>query len=165
MPRVPLSQLKTLYHAHEIAQIWNASHNLPVIKHPTHGWISPNQYRAMNEGKPCPYCGKRMVYGKEFHSTSSKNEAIKRGYKYMDKRGKKVINQAGNLFFHPNYLTLDHKLNKARCPEKLFDYDNLEIICWRCNQEKGDNNNFELQHTYEYLDDLVDTTLTRYPML
>lgn len=162
MTQIP--HLKTLYRASEIAEIWNISQNLPVIDHPQQGLITPHQYRLMNIGKPCPYCGKKMVGG-SLNKTNLKRDAINRGYEYLDKKGKKVINQAGNLFFHPNYLTLDHKLNKARCPDKIFDYDNLQVICWRCNQEKGDDNSFDLQHTCDYLDSLVDQTLTRYPTL
>jgi hypothetical protein len=106
-----------------------------------------------------------MAHGKDFHSTPSKQEAVKRGYEYTDKWGKKVINQAGGVYFHPNYVTLDHKTNKARCPEKMFDYSNLQIMCWRCNHNKGDDNTFELQHTGEYLDALANEALARYQVL
>lgn len=53
----------------------------------------------------------------------------RRGYEYINRWGNKVINQAGDIFFHPNYVTLDHKHNKARCPEKMFDYSHLEAVC------------------------------------
>ena len=165
MNKIYKSELKILYKASDIQYVWDSSKNLDVINHPQDGWISPNQYRAKSKGKPCPYCGKKMVHGKDFHSTSSKKEAIKRGYEYVDKHGKKFINQAGDFFFHPNYVTLDHKLNKARCPEKMFDYNNLEAVCWRCNREKGANNSFELQHNQKYLDSLADEALARYPTL
>ncbi|WP_199197440.1 HNH endonuclease [Chroococcidiopsis sp. CCALA 051] len=56
----------------------------------------------------------------------------------MDKWGKKVTDRAGTVYFHPNYVTLDHKTNKARYPEKMFDYSNLQIMCWQCNSNKGD---------------------------
>lgn len=165
MNKICKSKLKTLYKASEISDIWNASKNLAVINHSQYGWITPNQYRAKSKGKPCPYCGRKMVHGQELYSTSSKKEAIKQGYEYIDKCGNKVINRAGNLFFHPNYLTLDHKLNKARCPEKMFDHDNLECVCWRCNNEKGANNSFELQHNQNYLNSLADEAIVRYPNL
>jgi hypothetical protein len=158
------SKLKTLYKASEIAEVWNASQNLAVIEHPN-GLISPNAYRAMYSSKPCPYCGQKMAHGKDFHSTPSKQKAVKHGYEYTDKWGKKVINQAGGVYFHPNYVTLDHKTNKARCPEKMFDYSNLQIMCWRCNHNKGDDNTFELQHTGEYLDALANEALARYQVL
>lgn len=158
-------KLKTLYKASEIAEVWNASQKLAVIDHPKHGLISPNGYRAMYNAKPCPYCGQKMVHGKVLHSTSSNQEAIKRSYDYVDKSGKKVINQVNGVYFHPNYVTLDHKTNKARCPEKMFDYSNLQIMCWRCNNNKGDDNTFELQHTCEYLDALADRALARYQLL
>jgi len=163
MNKICKSKLKTLYKASEISDIWNASQNLAVINHSQYGWITPNQYRAKSKGKPCPYCGQKMVHGKDFSSTFSRYEAKVRGYEYIDKFGKKVINQTKDgRFFHPNYVTLDHKLNKARCPEKMFDYDNLEAVCWRCNQEKGDNNSFELQHNQLFLDSLADEALNRY---
>ena len=165
MARINNSKLRTLYKASDITEVWNASQNLAVINHPQHSWISPNNYRSMYNGKPCPYCGRKMAHGKEFHSTPSKQEAVKRGYEYVDKWGKKVINQAGTVYFHPNYVTLDHKTNKARCPEKMFDYSNLQIMCWRCNNNKGDDNTFELQHTCEYLDALALEALSRYQLL
>ena len=159
------SQLKFLHKASDIQYIWNAAQSLKVINHPEHDWISPNKYRALSKGKPCPYCGKKMVHGKEFHSTISKLVAIQKGYEYTNKSGKKVINNINEtIFFHPNYLTLDHKINKARCPEKMFDYDNLEAVCWKCNREKGDNNSFKIQHIQQYLDSLADEALARYPV-
>lgn len=165
MATVTKSKLKTLYKANEIAEVWNASQNLAVINHPQHGLISPNNYRAMYSFKPCPYCAQKMAHGKVFHSTSSRQEAIKRGYEYTDKWGKKVINQASNVYFDPNYVTLDHKTNKARCPEKIFDYSNLQIMCWQCNNNKGDDNTFELQHNCEYLNALAAQALAHYQLL
>ena len=160
------SELKSLYKASDIQYVWDSSQKLAVINHPQYGLITPSQYRAKSKGKPCPYCGQKMVHGKDIHSTNSQKEAIERGYQYIDKDGKKAINQTQKGdFFHPNYLTLDHKLNKARCPEKMFDYDNLEAVCWRCNQEKGDDNSFELKHNQNYLDSLADEALARYPTL
>ena len=154
--------LKTLYKTSEIAKVWSANHNLRIIAHPIYGLISPDAYRTMYGSKPCPYCGQKMVHGKNIHSTPSKQVALQRGYEYVDKQGKKTTNQAGGVYFHPNYVTLDHKTNKARCPEKMFDYRNLQIMCWRCNHNKGDDNTFELQHTCEYLDALALEALTRY---
>ena len=165
MTKISSSQLRILYQASDIATVWNEGQNLPVIDHPQHGSISPNKYRAMYGGKPCPYCGQKMVQGKEIHSISSRQEALKRGYEYVDKKGKKVINAADKTYFHPNYVTLDHKINKARCPEKMFDYDNLQIMCWRCNRDKGDDNTFELQHNCEYLGTLAEEALARYQLL
>lgn len=165
MTTICKSKLKTLYKASEIAEVWNASQNLAIINHPKHGLISPNDYRAMCNAKPCPYCGQKMVHRKELHSTLLRQEAVKRGYEYVDKWGKKVINQASGVYFHPKYVTLDHKINKARCPEKMFDYSNLQIMCWRCNNNKGDDNTFELQHTCKYLDALAEQALARYQLL
>ncbi len=165
MTQINRSQLRTLYKASDITTVWNESQSLPVIAHPQHGLISPNKYRSMYNGKPCPYCGLKMAHGKAIHSTPSRQEAIKRGYEYIDKTGKKVINTTGSIYFHPNYVTLDHKINKARCPERMFDYSNLQIMCWRCNNNKGDDNTFELQHTCEYLDTLANEALVRYQLL
>jgi hypothetical protein len=165
MIKISKSQLETLYKASEIAIVWNESQSLSVIDHPQYGSISPNKYRAMYGGKPCPYCGLKMAHGKEIHTTSSRQEAIKRGYEYVDKRGKKVVNTANGIYFHPNYVTLDHKINKARCPEKMFDYSNLQIMCWRCNKDKGDDNTFELRHTCKYLNTLAGEALARYQLL
>ena len=47
----------------------------------------------------------------------------------------------------------------------MFDYDNLQIMCWRCNRDKDDDNTFELQHTCEYLDTLAEEALARYQLL
>lgn len=164
MPKLNKSKLKTLYKANEIAEVWNASNNLAVIEHPKYGLISPNAYRAMYRSKPCPYCGQKMVHGKDIYSTPSKQVALQRGYEYVDNQRRKVINQA-SVYFHPHYVTLDHKTNKARCPEKMFDYSNLQIVCWQCNKNKGDDNTFEIQHNCDYLVALADLALARYQLL
>ncbi|MEQ9368347.1 MAG: hypothetical protein RIG63_04850 [Coleofasciculus chthonoplastes F3-SA18-01] len=106
-----------------------------------------------------------MVHGQFSHSTQSKQEAIKRGYQYQDANGVDGINQVGNLYFHPHYVTLDHKVNKARCSELLFESSNLQIMCWKCNREKGDNNNFEAEHTLNFVRDLAKEALNRYKFL
>ncbi len=165
MTPIPKSQLYILYSANKISDIWNYSQNLKIINHPQHGLISPNAYRVIKKGKPCPYCGQKMVHGQDFYSTQSKLSAIKQGYEYIDKNGHKIINQAGFRYFHPHYVTLDHKINKARCPEKMFDYDNLSAICWKCNISKGDDNTYEIQHTFNYLEALTEEVLTRYKPL
>jgi 5-methylcytosine-specific restriction endonuclease McrA len=157
--------LNTLYSAHEIQQVWQNNQHKKLIKHPNYGWISPNEYRSKYAHKPCPYCGQKMVHGNEKYITNSKKEAIKRGYEYQNKQGKPTINQITNNYFHPNYITLDHKINKARCPNLLFDYDNLEAICWRCNNDKNDDNSFELNHNLEYFNELYEVTKIFYPQL
>jgi hypothetical protein len=158
-------ELAALYSSADIHDVWQASQNYPVIDHPSLGKISPNQYRAKYHQKPCPFCGQKMVHGKSAHSTNDQQEAIARGYQYLDKNGKKIINRAGNVYFHPHYVSLDHKLNKARCPERMFDYDNLQIMCWKCNNLKGDNNAYELQHSLSHLQDLAEGILQQYPLL
>ncbi|MBD2256362.1 HNH endonuclease [Pseudanabaena sp. FACHB-2040] len=158
-------ELATLYSSADINELWQAAQNCPVIDHPNFGKISPNQYRAKYHQKPCPFCGQKMVHGKSAHSTNDKQEAIARGYQYLDGNDKKTINKAGKTYFHPHYVTLDHKLNKARCPERMFDCSNLQIMCWKCNNLKGDNNAFEIQHNLSYLQDLAEGVLHRYPLL
>lgn len=165
MPEVNKKYLQTLYQASEVREVWEAGQNEKLINHPKFGWISPNEFRQNFDRKPCPFCGKRMVHGKARHATTSKQEALARGYQYVNSKGQKYINRAGSCYFHPNYVTLDHKLNKARCPELLFDADNLQAICWKCNQEKGDNNNFEIEHTSNFVSDLAREALERYPLL
>lgn len=159
------NELKLLFCANDIQLTWNASQNLKVIFHPLHGMISPVKYRQLGKGKPCPYCARKMVIGKDIFSTNSEKIAIDRGYQYLNSDGRKYINKAGSEYFHPNYVTLDHKINKARCPEKMFDFDNLELICWRCNMEKGDNNAYELSYYSEYLSGLAETTISKYQPL
>lgn len=164
-------ELSHLHCNKEIDLIWKSNENSPVIEHPVHGLISPYRYRQLSKGKPCPYCGQKMRQGKDY-MTFSKSEAMLRGYDYINKKGQSYINNIPDpkhhgafLFFHQHYVTLDHKLNKGRFPEKMFDYDNLEPICWRCNQEKGDDNSFEIQYNHDYLEALADEILARYPIL
>ena len=164
MTKISKLKLRTLYKGDEIADLWNYNQHLRVISHPQHGLISPNNYRAKYKGKPCPYCGQKMGHGEDFY-TFFQEQAIRRGYEYVDKWGNKKINQAGRQWFHPHYVTLDHKLNKARFPERMFEHDNLQVICWRCNHEKGDDNAFDLTHNCDYLNSLAEETLQRYPTL
>lgn len=156
--------LLSLYKGADIADLWSASKNADVIDHPSLGKISPNTYRSKFQNKPCPFCGKKMVHGSS-HRTTNKQTAIDSGYSYVDSSGKTVINQAGNTYFHPHYVTLDHKLNKARFPEKMFEFNNLQIICWKCNLRKGDNNAFEIQHNLETIQSLTAEALKRYDIL
>jgi len=164
MAEINKQHLVSLYESDEIANLWRESCNRTVIDHPKHGWISPNSYRAKYAGKPCPLCSRKMVHGKEIYSTPSKKEAIKRGYEY-EVDGETRINQTGDRYFHPHYVSLDHKLNKARFPDKMFDPDNLQVICWKCNNLKGDNNAYELEQTFDYIADLAHESLQRYTPL
>lgn len=158
-------ELSSLYLSPDINYVWQVAQSYVIINHPSLGKISPNQYRAQYHQKPCPFCNQTMVHGQAVHSTDSKQEAIARGYQYLDKNGKPTINQAGKTYFHPHYVTLDHKLNKARCPERMFDYDNLQIMCWKCNKLKGDNNAYELERSLSHLQDLAKELLHRRPPL
>lgn len=159
-----LQELSALYGSCEINEVWQGYQDLEVINHPTLGKISPYQYRVHYHLKPCPFCGQKMVQGK-FYTTKSKKAAIEKGYQYQDTQGNDVINRAGETYFHTHYVTLDHKLNKARFPERMLDADNLQIMCWKCNIEKGDNNAYELEHSFDYINDLAKDALQRYPLL
>lgn len=163
--KINKKELSSLYNGCDIADIWQASLNLKVIVHPNLGKITPNYFRSIHNGKPCPFCAKRMVHGQSMYSTQSKQEAIDRDYQYMDEQGNTAINRIVNRYFHPHYVTLDHKLNKARFPEKMFDYDNLQAVCWKCNCIKSDNNAFELLHDLKYIQELSISAFDRYPIL
>ena len=165
MTKINKNHLKTLYRASDISDVWQSAQNERLIKHHRFGFISPNEYRQKYNNKPCPFCGKKMVHGKLLHSTQSKKEAVAKGYEYKDRNGYNQINRAGGFYFHPNYVTLDHKVNKARCPELLFESSNLQIMCWRCNKEKGDNNNFEAEYTFDCVSDLAKESLKRFKLL
>ncbi|MGB2924423.1 MAG: HNH endonuclease [Limnothrix sp.] len=164
MKRRTKEELATLYNARDIQELWYECRKYPVIKHPKLGWISPHDLRAICAGKPCPFCGKKMVQGQEIYATKSKEEAIIRGYQYVDKEGQKRINyiKTSGTYFHPNYVSLDHIINKARCPEMLFDYDNLQGICFRCNSEKGDDNNYEAKKDLDFIKSMAAEALKRY---
>lgn len=168
MIKIHKRKLAMLYQGKDINLIWSKSLHLAAIDHPELGKISPHQYRLQYHDRPCPFCAKKMVHGSQ-HSTHCKDEAIARGYQYIDTAGNTTINTAGKgatrRYFHPHYVTLDHKINKARCPERMFDYNNLQIMCWKCNCEKGDNNAYELLHNRSYIQDLAQETLKRYPKL
>ena len=163
--KVNKKEVSSLYNGCDIADIWQASLNLKVIVHPNLGKITPNHFRSMHNGKLCPFCAKRMVHGQSTYSTQSKQEAIDRDYHYMDAQENTTFNRIGNRYFHPHYVTLDHKLNKARFPEKMFDYDNLQAVCWKCNCIKSDNNAFELLHDLKYIQELSISAFDRYPIL
>jgi hypothetical protein len=163
--KIDKKELSFLYKGSDIADIWQASLNLKVIVHPNLGKITPNHFRSIHNGKPCPFCAKRMVHGQSIYSTQSKQEAVDRGYQYIDEKRNTTINRIGNRYFHPHYVTLDHKLNKARLPEKMFDYDNLQAVCWKCNCIKSDNNAFELLHDLKYIQELSISADDRYPIL
>lgn len=172
MEKINKQDLISLYGGREIERLWRKSRFEPVINHPQYGWISPNEYRAKYAGKPCPFCGQKMVQGKDTYSTLSKEDAIKRGYEY-EVDGEKRFNKVEigppehnrYRYFHPHYISLDHKLNKARFPDKMFDSDNLQAMCWKCNNEKGNNNAYELEQTFDYIEDLANESLNRYPLL
>jgi hypothetical protein len=165
MPEINKQELRLLYKAEEINEVWQLCQGEKVIEHPQYGWISPHHYRTMYHNKPCPYCGQKMVHGQSIYSCQSRSEAMANNWEYLTQQGRKILNQAGGVYYHPNYVTLDHKLNKARFPDRMFDHDNLQIICWKCNHLKRDKNTFDVDHNQSYLDSLVEDTLNKYPLL
>ncbi|MEM1242668.1 MAG: HNH endonuclease, partial [Cyanobacteria bacterium P01_H01_bin.26] len=50
----------------------------------------------------------------------------------------------GQSFSHRDGPTIDHKLPRAQYPWLSLDFRNLWVICYICNQEKGE------RHWYEY---------------
>lgn len=156
------AQLASIYNAQTINYIWRSSKKYLVIDHPTLGKISPNKLRATFAWKPCPFCGKTMVQGKKEYTTFSKKEAISRGYQYINNNGEKWINHIESEYYHPNYVTLDHKVNKARCPDLMFEATNLEGVCFKCNLEKRDNNCFAAEKTQKAISKLVEEAIKKY---
>jgi 5-methylcytosine-specific restriction endonuclease McrA len=106
-----------------------------------------------------------MVHGQHIYTTKIQQEAINRGYQFKDKNGNNDIIKIGNNYFHPHYVSLDHKTTKARCPELMFDYANLQIMCIRCNRRKGDDNTFDSNMLFEIVSDLAKESLNRYKPL
>lgn len=165
MDRNFLNNLKYLTDAKEINLAWSSMQNQPIIDHPEFGKISPNDYRAKYNRKICPFCAQRMVHGQDLHMTRSRNDAISRKYEYVDKNGEKKINNANGRYYHPHYVTLDHIVNKARCPELMFEANNLQIMCWKCNLEKGDNNSYEIELVLDFAIDIARDALEKYKPL
>ena len=133
--------LSSVFNGRKINQIWKENANARLIEHPQLGLISANALRAKFADTPCPHCSKVMKHGSPY-KTQGRAEAIVRQFYYFDQDGNKHFCRIGNTYFSAQYVTLDHKLNKARFPNKMFDADNLEAICFRCNQIKSDNNLF-----------------------
>lgn len=133
--------LSSLFNSPTINLIWEENCNEKLINHPEYGMISPNALRAKFANTPCLHCSRIMKHGNAY-KVKSKEEAIARKFYYLDSKGNKHYCRIGNIYFSDLYVTLDHKLNKARFPNKMFDADNLEAICWKCNYIKSDDNLF-----------------------
>lgn len=138
--------LSTLFNSNKINLAWRENRNQKVINHPQYGMISPNQLRAKSADTPCPHCSTIMKHGRAY-KTTNREEAIARKFYYFDSEGNRHFCKIGRTYFSPQYVTLDHKLNKARFPNKMFDADNLEAVCWKCNHIKSDNNLFGILKT------------------
>lgn len=135
-------KLSPLFNARKINKIWQENSHVNLIDHPQLGMISANALRAKFADTPCPHCSRIMKHGSSY-KTQENVEAIARQFYYFDDRdGERHFCKIGNTYFSDRYVTLDHKLNKARFPNKMFDPDNLEAICFKCNQIKSDNNIF-----------------------
>ena len=133
--------LSSLFSSSKISLIWEENGNAKLIAHPNYGMISPNAFRAKFANTPCPHCLRIMRHGNSY-KVQGREEASARNFYYLDSNGNRHYCHIGNTYFSELYVTLDHKLNKARFPDKMFDADNLEAICWKCNQIKSDNNLF-----------------------
>ncbi len=49
-------------------------------------------------------------------------------------------------FSHFNGRSIDHKLPRAQYPWLSLDFRNLWVICYECNQEKGEMHWYEYEH-------------------
>jgi hypothetical protein len=47
----------------------------------------------------------------------------------------------------------------------MFEYDNLQIMCWKCNDQKRDNNNYEIEMSLDFAEDLAKIALEKYKTL
>lgn len=63
----------------------------------------------------------------------------------------------GNYFSQFNGRSVDHKLPRAQYPWLSLDFRNLWVICYACNQEKGE------MHWYEYERYMFARHPDRYP--
>ncbi|NER83842.1 MAG: HNH endonuclease [Leptolyngbya sp. SIO1D8] len=52
----------------------------------------------------------------------------------------------GKRFAHIGGRTIDHKLPRAQYPWLSLNFQNLWVICHKCNQEKGEMHWYEYEH-------------------
>jgi 5-methylcytosine-specific restriction endonuclease McrA len=52
----------------------------------------------------------------------------------------------GEKFSYFNGRSIDHKLPRAQYPWLSLDFRNLWVICYQCNQEKGERHWYEYEH-------------------
>ncbi|MBE9076946.1 HNH endonuclease [Romeria aff. gracilis LEGE 07310] len=52
----------------------------------------------------------------------------------------------GERFSRHHKKTIDHKLPRAQYPWLSLDFRNLWVICYQCNQEKGERHWYEYEH-------------------
>jgi hypothetical protein len=69
----------------------------------------------------------------------------------------------GDRFSRNNGRSIDHKLPRAQYPWLSLDFRNLWVICYRCNQEKGEMHWYEYEHYIftKYLNRYEDIVLAR----
>lgn len=84
------------------------------------GLLPADDLREYGKGKLCPCCSKRMV--RESFSKLPVKGWLKSGDKWV----------------HPEQVTIDHRYPKSTFPERMFDPDNFELVCYKCNKEKSD---------------------------
>lgn len=52
----------------------------------------------------------------------------------------------GEKYSRANGKSIDHKLPRAQYPWLSLDFRNLWVICYQCNQEKGERHWYEYEH-------------------
>ena len=84
------------------------------------GLLPAKNIRSLGIGKPCACCGKPMTQNK-WSQTSVNGWLPEDGW-----------------WKNPRNVTIDHRYPKSLFPELMFEPDNMELVCHKCNQDKGD---------------------------
>lgn len=85
------------------------------------GWrnsVDWKQWRAQQlerQNWQCVCCEQVMKFGEKTHLTN------------------------GDFILQPNHPTVDHVLPKSYFPNLALDKQNLLMLCWSCNRQKGNN--------------------------
>lgn len=86
-----------------------------------------------------------MVNGECF-KVQEEYEANKRGYIEGGRDNK------GPIYMSPRYTTLDHILPKSHYPHLVLEYNNLQVICLRCNLNKGTSYTYDIEYKLDVID-------------
>lgn len=86
--------------------------------------LPARELRRYGSGKPCACCGKIMTYAQR-SSTPVDGWLQEDGWE-------------DGWWKNPRNVTIDHRYPKSLFPDLMFDINNMELICHRCNQDKGD---------------------------